>query len=117
MAGGAPVLSELLDLQFLSFFDTLVDDELRDRMARMKIETNEFGYDRWGACPRDALRVLALVRWLYRHYFRVTVHGLENIPEGRVLLIGNHSSQLAYDGMLVGAALALEAEPPRFVRA
>jgi 1-acyl-sn-glycerol-3-phosphate acyltransferase len=113
----APVITELLDLQWLSVLDGLVDDDLRSRMARMNIETNEFGYDRWGACPRDALRVLALVRWLYRHYFRVSAHGLEHVPQGRVLLIGNHSAQLAYDGMLIGAALALEGEPPRFVRA
>lgn len=83
----------------------------------MGIGTNEFGYDRWGASPLAAARALAMVRWLYRHYFRVETVGLDNIPSGRVLLIGNHSGQLAYDGMLTASALALDAEPPRHVRA
>lgn len=100
-----------------SVLDRFVDDELLDRVERMDIPTNEFGYDRWGASPRAAARMLAPVRWLYRRYFRVETEGLEHIPSGRVLLIGNHSGQLAYDGMLVAAALALEAEPPRHVRA
>lgn len=97
--------------------DRLVDDSLRDRVARMDVKVNSYGYDRWGASPQNALRTLALVRWFYHHYFRVEAHGLDHIPSGRVLLIGNHSAQLAYDGMLVAGALAIEAEPPRFVRA
>jgi len=97
--------------------DVFVDDDLRDRVARMGIEVNDFGYDRWGASPKQTMRLLALVRMLYRNYFRVDVDGIENVPEGRALLIGNHSGQLAYDGMLTAAAMALDAEPPRFVRA
>ena len=97
--------------------DRLVDDELRGRVARMGIRVNEFGYDRWGASPRIAARMLAVVRLFYQHYFRVGVHGIERLPAGRMMVVGNHSGQLAYDGMLVAAALALEAEPPRFLRA
>jgi 1-acyl-sn-glycerol-3-phosphate acyltransferase len=100
-----------------SILDRLVDDEIEDRISRMGIQVNAFGYDRWGFSPRDARRALALVRWFYRHYFRVEVHGIDNVPPGRVLLIGNHSGQLAYDGMLVAGAMALDAEPPRQVRA
>jgi len=81
--------------------DVFVDDDLRDRVARMGIEVNEFGYDRWGASPKQTMRLLALVRMLYRNYFRVDVDGIENVPEGRALLIGNHSGQLAYDGMVL----------------
>jgi 1-acyl-sn-glycerol-3-phosphate acyltransferase len=33
------------------------------------------------------------------------------------LLIGNHSSQLAYDGTMVATAMLLDANPPRAVRA
>jgi len=97
--------------------DRMVDDEIRDRVARFGMRANEYGYDRWGASPSDAARVLALVRWLYRNYFRAEAEGLEHVPPGRGLLIGNHSGQLAYDGMLVCASLALDAEPPRFARA
>src|SRR5690606_23142628 len=97
--------------------DVLVDDALRERVERMNIEVNEFGYDRWGARPNDALRMLALMRLIYHHYFRAETHGIEWLPEGRMMLVGNHSAQLAYDGMLIATALALEAEPPRFCRA
>jgi len=97
--------------------DRLVDDELRERHARLDLRLNEYGYDRWGASRDDQLRALALVRLRHRQYFRVEASGLEHVPEGRVLLIGNHSGQLAYDGMLVASSLFFDAEPPRFVRA
>jgi 1-acyl-sn-glycerol-3-phosphate acyltransferase len=97
--------------------DRLVDDELRERHARLDLRLNEYGYDRWGASRDDQLRALALVRFLHRTYFRVEARGLEHLPAGRVLLVGNHSGQLAYDGMLVASTLFFDAEPPRFVRA
>jgi 1-acyl-sn-glycerol-3-phosphate acyltransferase len=100
-----------------AWLDRLVDDEIHERIDRIGIRVNEYGYDRWGASPQAAARTLALVRFLYRHYFRVECSGLEHVPEGRILLVGNHSAQLAYDGMLLAAAFVLEAEPPRFVRA
>jgi 1-acyl-sn-glycerol-3-phosphate acyltransferase len=97
--------------------DGMVDDEIRDHVARLDIAAGEYGYDRWGASPRDAERLLVWMRFFLRRYFRAEVSGLEHIPEGRCLIIGNHSGQLAYDGMVICAALALDAEPPRFARA
>jgi 1-acyl-sn-glycerol-3-phosphate acyltransferase len=97
--------------------DRLVDEDLRDRVGRMDLRANELGFDRWGASPRDTMRALAIVRWFYRRYFRVQTHGIEHVPTGRVLLVANHSAQLAYDGLLIAAAMALDAEPPRHVRA
>lgn len=97
--------------------DRLVDDELRERHARLQLPTNAYGYDRWGASRDDQLRMLALMRYLHRSYFRVEATGLDHIPEGRVLLVGNHSGQLAYDGMLIATTLFFEAEPPRLARA
>ncbi len=104
-----PGLGRLLDL--------LVDDEIRDRIDRMDIAFNQFGYDGWGLSRSAGEQALAVARWFYRSYFRVTCVGLDQIPTGRVLLIANHSGQLPWDGMLISTALALEAEPPRFVRA
>lgn len=103
--------------RYEAWLDRLVDDEIHERVDRLEIDVNEYGYDQWGASPAAAKRTLAFVRLLYRHYFRVETHGIERVPQGRVLLIGNHSAQLAYDGMLVCAAFVLEAEPPRFLRA
>ncbi len=100
-----------------ALLDRVVDDETSERIERLAPNVNEYGYDRWGASPAATKRAFAFVRFLYRNYFRVEVHGIENVPAGRVLLIGNHSAQLAYDGMLVAAAMILDAEPPRFLRA
>lgn len=97
--------------------DRWVDDSLRERHARLNLDLNDYGYDRWGASRREQLRGLALLRWLHRVYFRVEAHGLEHVPEGRVLLIGNHSGQMAYDGLLVASSLFFDREPPRFTRA
>jgi 1-acyl-sn-glycerol-3-phosphate acyltransferase len=100
-----------------NFLDGLVDDEIHDRMDRMDINFSSFGYDRWGFSRAAGKQALAVARWFYRDYFRVAATGLDNIPAGRVLLIANHSGQLPWDGMLISTAVALEAEPPRFVRA
>ncbi len=100
-----------------SALDRLVDDSLRRRHARLDLRLNAYGYDRWGASRDDMLRSLALMRWLHETYFRVETHGLHHVPEGRCLLVANHSGQLAYDGMLIASALFFDAEPPRFTRA
>jgi 1-acyl-sn-glycerol-3-phosphate acyltransferase len=100
-----------------SVLDRFVSEDLAERIERLAPQVNEYGYDRWGASPAATKRALVFVRWLYENYFRVEVEGIERVPRDRVLLVGNHSAQLAYDGMLVCAAFILEAEPPRFVRA
>ena len=63
---------------------------------------------------RRALLPAALV---YRYWLRVETHGIEKVPPGRVLLIGNHAGNtFAWDGAMLGMAMLLEAEPPRLVR-
>lgn len=96
--------------------DRLVDDELRARHARLGLSLNAYGFDRFGASRDDQLRMLALMRYLHRGYFRVEASGLDRIPEGRVLLVGNHSGQLGYDALLITTTLFFDAEPPRLVR-
>ncbi|HET9753719.1 MAG TPA: lysophospholipid acyltransferase family protein, partial [Myxococcales bacterium] len=54
---------------------------------------------------------------LYRNYFRVQTHGIEQVPAGRAMLVANHSGQLPLDGAMIGMSLLLEAEPPRLARA
>jgi len=98
--------------------DRWIDDDLRARYARLDHHVNEYGFDRWGASRDDQLRALALLRLLHDRYFRVQTHGVEHVPDaGRALLVGNHSGQLAYDGMLVGSACFFDKEPPRMARA
>jgi 1-acyl-sn-glycerol-3-phosphate acyltransferase len=97
--------------------DVMLDDELRSILQRLPNPLNEFGFDAWGMHPPTAVRALAITRWLYRGWFRTETHGIENIPNGRALLIANHGGQLPFDGLVVGTAAILEADPPRIVRA
>ena len=77
---------------------------------------NSAGYDPWGLNPEYAAEATRYFSFLYRHWLRVETHGLENVPQGRVMLVPNHGGQLPLDGMMVGLAMALEASPPRVVR-
>jgi 1-acyl-sn-glycerol-3-phosphate acyltransferase len=77
---------------------------------------NELGYDPWGYHPEHAKGLYSIAKQAYR-YFRPTVYGIENLPPGRVLIIGNHSGQLPFDGIILAMACLLNAHPPRLVRA
>lgn len=98
-------------------FDQLVDEDVRERVHLMFPHANALGYDPWGGSLLATQRTLAVVKWLYRHYFRVETEGTAHVPEGRCMLVGHHSAQLAYDGVLVSAAVALDRDPPRHVHA
>lgn len=95
-----------------------VSRELRARAARLpRDDIGELGVDPFGYDPDVLPYVAAPVAWLYRHYFRVEVTGLEHIPPtGPVLLVANHAGQLPFDGLMIGASLVLELDPPRMVR-
>lgn len=95
----------------------MVPPRLAEKIDRVSHGVSAYGYDKYGYSPKAAKRALWLAEKLYRSYFRVEVHGIERVPPGRGLLIGNHSSQLAYDGMMIAAAMMLDADPPRAVRA
>jgi 1-acyl-sn-glycerol-3-phosphate acyltransferase len=77
---------------------------------------NEYGVDPFGFNREFSLAAIAPFIWLYRHYHRVEVHGIEHVPPGRVLLVSNHSGQLPMDGAMIGVAMLLEASPSRFMR-
>jgi len=87
-----------------------------DRFTALARTENEYGVDPFGFNREFSLAALAPFIWLYRHYHRVEVHGIERVPPGRVLLVSNHSGQLPMDGAMIGVAMVLEARPPRFVR-
>lgn len=96
--------------------DDLLGDEVRSRLARVDVHRGESGVDPFGFDPDVAKYAVLVGRWIYQNYFRTEVHGIENVPQGRVLLIANHSGQLPFDGLAIAMAMLLEAEPPRVVR-
>jgi 1-acyl-sn-glycerol-3-phosphate acyltransferase len=91
--------------------------EIDDRIRKVPTRLNEYGYDLFGMSPSSARQSILQSALLYRHYFRVETFGIERVPSGRVLLISNHAGQLPFDGMMLGTAMVLEAEPPRIARA
>ena len=93
------------------------DDDLAGRTQALVVHGNEFGYDPFGLSKDSLKTVTRIASWLYRNYFRATAHGIENIPAtGRAILVANHSGQLPFDGMVIGAATFLEPAKPRLVR-
>jgi len=90
--------------------------EVDRKVDRIPADLNEYGYDPWGYSPKAFKRFVLPAAWLYRYWFRCRTIGLGNLPEGRVMIIGNHAGQMAFDGLMLQAALVLEAEPPRLAR-
>ena len=93
-----------------------VEAEIADRLAKIPNRLNEYGYDPWGLDLEVLKQSMIPGVLAYRYWFRVKTTGIENLPEGRVLIVGNHAGQVAIDGMMVGTAMILEAEPPRIGR-
>lgn len=98
--------------------DTLseLNEEIAARLQRMPTRLNEYGYDPWGLDVDTMRRSLVITTLLYRQYFRVETHGIENLPDGRVMVISNHAGQVALDAAMIGTATILEREPPRILR-
>jgi len=95
----------------------LVPPDIDELLERMPKPVGSFGYDPWGYKVDSARYILSIGRWLFRHYFRVQVRGLDNVPpEGRVLLVGNHGGQLPVDGLLTAIAVATNPDGPRACR-
>jgi 1-acyl-sn-glycerol-3-phosphate acyltransferase len=76
-------------------------------------ELDEFGFDQEfsEAVP------LNLLRPIYRHWFRVDVRGIENIPStGGALIVANHSGALPMDALMTCVAVHDEHPKHRFLR-
>jgi 1-acyl-sn-glycerol-3-phosphate acyltransferase len=95
----------------------LLHESYGDRLARVPLALGPSGVDPFGLDPQWARYVYLTVALLHRKYFRAEVHDIERVPPGRVLLVANHSGQLPIDGALIAAAMFMDAEPPRLVRA
>lgn len=93
-----------------------LEEEIADALSRVPTSLNEYGYDAWGYSPEASRRILTVMGLLYRYWFRVEMHGVGNLPEGRMLLIANHSGQLPFDAAMLMVGSVLEADPPRILR-
>jgi 1-acyl-sn-glycerol-3-phosphate acyltransferase len=72
------------------------------RRLEGQYEVDDFGYD--PELTNDVL--IPLLRPLADRWFRIEVHGLENIPaEGGVLIVANHSGTVALDAIMTQVVL------------
>ena len=94
-----------------------VDGEVARAVDAAPNRVNEFGFDPWGFSPRFAKLGYSFGKRFFMRYFRPEVSGIENVPEGRVLLVPNHSGQLPFDGVVIALCMLLHGKPPRAVRA
>jgi 1-acyl-sn-glycerol-3-phosphate acyltransferase len=93
------------------------DDSIEARVARLELPFNAIGVDPYGISKRHLTVGFTALAWLYRRYFQVVAHGVENVPDrGRAMLVGNHSGGVALDGAMVLASMFLEKEPPRLAQ-
>jgi 1-acyl-sn-glycerol-3-phosphate acyltransferase len=83
---------------------------IRDHYARM-------GDDPFGLDPEFTRLGAMFTAFMHRRYFRTEVHGIENVPPGRALLIANHSGQIPIDGLILALTMFFDANPPRLMRA
>ena len=86
-------------------------------MTSLQVQTNSAGFDPWGLDPELYDFLSGKLKWLYDHYFRVKIKGIENVGDGPVLLVSNHGGQFPIDGMLITMAMFYSREKPRPVRA
>lgn len=80
---------------------TAVAEFVRKRMS------GDYTVDEYGFDPHlnDAI-FLPLLRGLFRHWFRVEVSGIENLPEaGPALVVANHAGVLPFDGLMASVAV------------
>jgi 1-acyl-sn-glycerol-3-phosphate acyltransferase len=70
--------------------------------------------DDWGRSQRIFDLVEPLLDFYYRHWFRVEVEGIENVPsEGGALIVSNHSGALPPDAPMIMQAIRHEHPRPR----
>jgi 1-acyl-sn-glycerol-3-phosphate acyltransferase len=96
-------------------WDRLVAEMLAFLRRRI---TGEYQVDEFGFDPDLIDHVLLpALRLLYRHWFRVEVTGIENVPtDGSALLVANHSGTIAMDALMLTVAVHDEHPADRYLR-
>lgn len=96
----------------------LLPPDLEALLASAPKQTGSLDYDPWGFNAESNRMALALTKRIYDHFYRTETFGMENIPpEGRALIIANHSGYLPMDAALLGVAMACNEHAPRMPRA
>jgi 1-acyl-sn-glycerol-3-phosphate acyltransferase len=117
---GLPLVDRVLDVARRRADELrrrVVGQDFDERVAWLRRRYDSMGGDPFGLDPDVAKKVVTVLSFFHRLYFRTECFGLSNIPEGRALLVANHSGQIPIDGAILGTALFLDLDPPRVGRA
>ena len=95
----------------------MLGPDFDDRLRLLRERYDARGGDPFGFDTETAKYAIMVCSFFHRMYFRTEVFGIENVPEGRVLLIANHSGQVPLDGAVIGCSVFLDLHPPRMIRA
>src|SRR2546427_6165249 len=88
------------------------DDDLRSYLPGVEPERQ---LNDWGRSERvEGFMDRTLVDFFYRHWFRVEVEGIENVPAtGGAMVVSNHSGALPPDAPMIAKAIKEEHPHPR----
>ena len=88
-----------------------------DYLKRLDELRQRYPIDRYGLDLRTIQAVTRVCALFHRFYFRTEIHGVDRVPNGRVVIVANHSGQLPIDAAILGCALFFDAPKPRLARA
>ncbi len=95
-------------------------NENRKKIAKKsELLRKRYGQERdpWGLNIDTLQTALTYIYPLYDKYFRVKLHGLENLPKKKnFIVIANHSGQIPIDGALIITSLIMEKKNPILLR-
>jgi 1-acyl-sn-glycerol-3-phosphate acyltransferase len=94
-----------------------LDELVEEKVDKLELPFNAYGVDPYGISKRHLVTAAKLLGFLYKRYFTVTSHNVENVPpRGRAMLVGNHSGGVALDGTMVIASMFFDMNPPRLAQ-
>lgn len=97
--------------------ELLESDYYRRKWGRGALRQHQGGVDDFGLDTDVVARLRPVLEFLFKRYFRVDVHGIENIPErGRAVVVANHSGTLPIDGAMLREAVRLHHSKSRDLR-
>jgi len=96
--------------------EMVANPEIEARIDELPANLGPYGVDAFGFDPQYLKKYASIAAWFYHHYFRCETHGVESVPDGRVIVVGNHSGQLPFDAAMLTTAVLLEREQPRYLR-
>ncbi len=100
-----------MDLQ-----DFALSFEEKSKIESLFKDYGALKHDPWGASLESILVIAPVVKFLFEKYFRVSLSGTENIPEGNAIFIANHGGQVPIDALMLVYSLLVKTPHSRLTR-